>query len=76
MYPVPPSSDHFQTMHLDVLFNPKKTGGVDSAPYSAFTVEDVQWREKPTWQEPHVVRLRAVSDNRLASEGLPLAPWA
>eukprot|EP00668_Euglena_longa_P038505 GGOE01049523.1.p1 GENE.GGOE01049523.1~~GGOE01049523.1.p1 ORF type:complete len:616 (+),score=191.23 GGOE01049523.1:131-1849(+) len=46
------------------------------SPYSVFTVQEVTWKEKPTWQDPHVVHLLAAADNRLAPETLPLAPWA
>eukprot|EP00667_Euglena_gracilis_P004268 EG_transcript_4291 len=46
------------------------------SPYSVFTVQEVAWKAKPTWQDPHVVHLLAAADNRLAPETLPLAPWA
>ena len=46
------------------------------APYSAFTVENVTWRDPATVQEPHEVTLRAYLDNRDAPDDLPLAPWA
>jgi hypothetical protein len=45
-------------------------------PYSVFTVEKVEWRDKPTWKDPHLVYLSAAYDNRAFPEGLPLAPWA
>ena len=46
------------------------------APYSAFTVEAVEWQDAPTIQKPHTVVLRAEFDNQRAPENLPLAPWA
>jgi len=44
-------------------------------PYSVFTVVSVEWKEKPSWMEPHVVRLRAAIDNLLHPEDLPLSKW-
>ena len=43
------------------------------APYSAFTVEAVEWASDP--DEAHRVVLRAAIDNRREPEDLPLAPW-
>jgi hypothetical protein len=44
-------------------------------PYSVFEVANVQWKDHPTWESPHVVFLNAMSDNRRYPEDLPLAPW-
>eukprot|EP00669_Euglena_mutabilis_P013458 TRINITY_DN842_c0_g1_i1.p1 TRINITY_DN842_c0_g1~~TRINITY_DN842_c0_g1_i1.p1 ORF type:complete len:300 (+),score=120.09 TRINITY_DN842_c0_g1_i1:473-1372(+) len=46
------------------------------SPYSVFTVEQVDWKAAPEWKDPHVVHLRAATDNRLEPETLPLAPWS
>ena len=45
------------------------------APYSAFTVISAKWGGG-TNADPHVVELAAASDNKAASESLPLAPWS
>jgi hypothetical protein len=39
------------------------------APYSVFTVLEVEWGY------PHRVVLQAAADNKLEPEDLPLAPW-
>ena len=44
-------------------------------PYSAFTVEAVQWSRRPTLAAPHRVTILAARDNRAAPEDLPVAPW-
>ncbi len=44
-------------------------------PYSVFEVMQVEWKQAPTWQSPHIVCLNAMSDNMLYPEDLPLAPW-
>ena len=45
------------------------------APYSVFTVREVQWRAGTT-DEPHVIELLAAPDNKDEPEDLPLAPWS
>ena len=44
-------------------------------PYSAFTVVQATRREG-TAKDPHIIELLASHDNKLASEGLVLAPWS
>jgi hypothetical protein len=44
-------------------------------PYSVFQVVGVNWKEKPTWMDPHEVIIKAAPDNQLCSEDLPLSPW-
>lgn len=44
------------------------------APFSAFKIRSVCWRENP-WDEPHVIEVDAYPDNQKAPEDLPLAPW-
>lgn len=52
-------------------------------PFSVFTVRKVEWKECPTWMNPHVIELEAAPCNR--AEGrvetntgkiLPFAPWS
>ena len=45
------------------------------APYSAFSVLSATWGQG-TIADPHVIELSAMSDNKLASEDLALAPWS
>ena len=45
------------------------------APYSVFTVRDVQWCSG-TEEDPHVIELLAAPDNKDEPEDLPLAPWS
>ena len=44
-------------------------------PYSAFTVEAVQWVRAPTPEAPHRIAIFAANDNKAESEDLPVAPW-
>eukprot|EP00292_Cryptomonas_paramecium_P026148 CAMPEP_0113700918 /NCGR_PEP_ID=MMETSP0038_2-20120614/24257_1 /TAXON_ID=2898 /ORGANISM="Cryptomonas paramecium" /LENGTH=75 /DNA_ID=CAMNT_0000624695 /DNA_START=1 /DNA_END=225 /DNA_ORIENTATION=- /assembly_acc=CAM_ASM_000170 len=43
-------------------------------PFSAFSVEAVEWSPDPRLQ-PHLVHLMAAQDNRAEPEDLPLAQW-
>ena len=45
------------------------------APYSFFTVESVDYKDSPTWTDPHRVVLRVAPDNRLERADVPNAPW-
>ena len=45
------------------------------APYSFFTVESVDYKDSPTWTDPHRVVLRVAPDNRLERTDVPNAPW-
>ena len=45
------------------------------APYSAFTVREVVWSSAPDDRTPHRITIEALTDNRDAPAGLPLAPW-
>jgi hypothetical protein len=42
-------------------------------PYSVFEVANVQWKDHPTWELPHVVFLNAMSDNSRYPEDLSLS---
>ncbi|XRB24114.1 SAP domain-containing protein [Pseudoscourfieldia marina] len=43
--------------------------------YSAFTVEEITWSEDPYNGDPHLVTLKAVSDNKKVADDVPCAPW-
>jgi len=43
--------------------------------YSVFTVQSVDWKEEPSWMEPHEIHLMVSPDNQREPEDLPLAPW-
>jgi len=45
------------------------------APYSFFTVESVDYKDNPTWTNPHSVVLRVAPDNQLERADVPNAPW-
>ena len=45
------------------------------APYSFFTVESADFKDSPTWTDPHRVVLRVAPDNRLERADVPNAPW-
>ena len=45
------------------------------APCSAFTVEAAEYKDNPTWTDPHRVVLRVAPDNRLERADVPNAPW-
>ena len=45
------------------------------APYSFFTVESVDYKDAPTWTEPHRVVLKVAPDNQLERADVPNAPW-
>ena len=45
------------------------------APFSAFKVLSVEWSDRPDDRTPHHITLEAYTDNRDASEDLPLTPW-
>lgn len=44
-------------------------------PYSTFEVLSADFKDQPTWLEPHVIHIRAEIDNKLCSDDLPLSPW-
>ena len=44
------------------------------APYSVFTVESVDWSDRP-FVRPHSVCLLVANDNKKEREDLPLAAW-
>jgi len=44
-------------------------------PYSVFVVKETKWKESPSRQNPNVVRLEAVGDNKEHPEELPLCSW-
>ena len=45
------------------------------APFSAFTVSEVVWSEKPNPGRPHRIQLQVAPDNMAVSEKLLLSPW-
>mmetsp|Transcript_82735 Transcript_82735/g.221879 ORF Transcript_82735/g.221879 Transcript_82735/m.221879 type:complete len:109 (-) Transcript_82735:349-675(-) len=45
------------------------------APYSVFTVRQVEWSPRPTYVTPHRIVLAAARDNLVEPEDLPVAPW-
>ena len=45
------------------------------APYSFFTVESVDFKDTPTWTDPHSVVLKVAPDNQLERADVPNAPW-
>ena len=45
------------------------------APYSFFTVEEVYYKDAPTWTDPHRVVLRVAPDNQIERKDVPNAPW-
>lgn len=75
----PEGKDDFLRRCKHVSFLPKSHVKTEKeflfAPYSVFTVVSVKWSE-PGDKGPHVIRLRAASDNADEPEDLPLAPWA
>ena len=44
-------------------------------PYNVFEVSGVVWRERPTWQYPHVVYVSARGKGGAFEDDLPLAMW-
>jgi len=42
---------------------------------SVFTVEKNDWKENPTWEEPHEIYLKVAPDNLSHPDDLPSAPW-
>ena len=43
--------------------------------YSFFTVESVDYKDAPTWTDPHRVVLKVAPDNQLERADVPNAPW-
>ena len=46
------------------------------APYSVFTVTNVEWSARPDERTPHKIFVTAAVDNRYEPEDVPLAPWS
>jgi len=67
----------FQCVHVNYVDRTNVPGEEEFlfAPYSVFTVISVDWKQKPTWVDPHIVHLEAAIDNILHPEDLPLSPW-
>mmetsp|Transcript_49258 Transcript_49258/g.87957 ORF Transcript_49258/g.87957 Transcript_49258/m.87957 type:complete len:717 (-) Transcript_49258:809-2959(-) len=67
----------YRCKHVDLLRRANLEGEEEYlfAPYSVFTVLQVNWVSPATDDNPHVVRLQAAIDNLKEPEDLPLAPW-
>ncbi len=68
-----PSRD---SLHGNNIFSEFDEGEYLFPPYSVFIVKETpNFSEKGTKEDPHVIKIFAVPDNRAFSEKLPLSPW-